>query len=212
MHGMKTMKRRIWMITTKKVGMFLFDGVASMDFTGPYEVFTMANFDNPHPYFDVFTVAEEKGDVHVAGGLIVNAKYDLTDCPQADILVIPGGIVTKELLANDSIINWIKEQNKKTEITFSVCNGALLIAKAGLLKGLSATTHHFCYDQLVEIDPDIHLIKKIRYVDNGKIITSAGIDAALHLVLRLYGEEAASKTIAMLEYESTAYKDSGTSK
>lgn len=201
------------MITTKKVGIFLFDGAASMDFTGPYEVFTMANFENPHPYFDVFTVAEKKGDVPIAGGLIVKATYDLTNCPQADILLIPGGIVTPELLAKDSIINWIQGQNKNTEITFSVCNGALLLAKAGLLKGLSATTHHFCYDQLLEIDPDIELIKKIRYVDNGKIVTSAGIsagiDAALHLVLRLYGEEVAEKTVAMLEYESTAYKNSG---
>jgi transcriptional regulator GlxA family with amidase domain len=196
---------------TKRVGIFLFDGVEVMDFAGPYEVFTATNLNAPHQYFDVFTVGEQKGDVPTSNGLIVKADYDFSDCPQADVLVIPGGNVRPELVSNDTISKWIESQNRNTEITFSVCNGAMLLAKAGLLKGLSATTHHCFYDKLSEIDSTINVVQKIRYVDTGKIISSAGIsagiDAALHIVLRIFGEEVVSHAIDIMEYESTAYKN-----
>ncbi|WP_378956820.1 DJ-1/PfpI family protein [Pelosinus sp. sgz500959] len=197
----------------KRVGIFLFDGIELMDFAGPYEVFTAANLMAPQQYFDVFTVSEQKGDVLTSNGLTVKADYGFSDCPQADVLVIPGGDVRPELLSNDTILEWIESQNRNTEITFSVCNGAMLLAKAGLLKGLSVTTHHYCYDKLSEIDLTINVVPKIRYVDTGKIITSAGIsagiDAALHIVLRLFGEKVVLHAIDIMEYESTAYRNNG---
>lgn len=198
----------------KKIGVFLFEGVEVMDFAGPYEVFSATNIMAPRQYFEVFTVSEHKGDIHAGNGLVVKADYDFSDCPQVDVLVIPGGNIQPELLANDFILTWIKKQNKHTQITLSVCNGALLLAKTGLLSGLSATTHHYFYDKLSEIDSTIHVAQKVRYVDTGKIITSAGIsagiDSSLHIVLRLFGEEVVAHTIDIMEYESTAYKNKGT--
>lgn len=197
----------------KKVGVFLFEGVEVMDFAGPYEVFTATNIMAPQQYFDVFTVSEEKGDVRTSSGLIVKADYGFLDCPQADILVIPGGDVRPELIANERIQRWIQQQNQQNQITFSVCNGAMLLAKAGLLKDLSATTHRYFYDKLSKIDETIVVLEKVRYVDTGKIITaagiSAGIDGALHIVLRVFGEEVVAHTIDIMEYESTAYKNGG---
>jgi transcriptional regulator GlxA family with amidase domain len=198
---------------TKRIGIFLFDGVEVMDFAGPYEVFTAANLNAPHQYFDVFTVGEQKGDVRTSNGLVVKADYDFSNCPQSDVLVVPGGNVKPELVSNGTISRWIKEQNQHTEITFSVCNGAMLLAKAGLLAGLSVTTHHLFYERLSEIDSTVNVVKKIRYVDTGKIITSAGIsagiDAALHIVLKIFGEKVALHATDIMEYESTAYKDNG---
>ncbi|EGW38185.1 DJ-1/PfpI family protein [Desulfosporosinus sp. OT] len=203
-------------LLTKRVGIFLFDGVEVMDFAGPYEVFTATNLMAPRQYFDVFTVNEQRRDVRTSNGLIVKADYDFSNCPPADVLVIPGGDVRPELISNGTVLKWIESQNQNTEITFSVCNGAMLLAKAGLLKGLSATTHHYFYDKLSEIDSTINVVQKIRYVDTGKIVTSAGIsagiDAALHIVLRIFGEEAVSHAIDIMEYESTAYKNNGSIK
>lgn len=195
----------------RRVGIFLFDGVELMDFAGPYEVFTAVNLMAPQQYFDVFTVSEHKGDIRTSNGLIVKADYDFSDSPQMDVLVIPGGDIRPELVSNDTISKWIESQNRNTEITFSVCNGAMLLAKAGLLKGLAATTHHYFYDKLSEIDLSINVVEKIRYVDTGKIITSAGIsagiDAALHIVLRIFGEKVVLHAIDIMEYESIAYKN-----
>ncbi|AIF53125.1 DJ-1/PfpI family protein [Pelosinus sp. UFO1] len=197
----------------KRVGIFLFNGVELMDFAGPYEVFTAANLMAPQQYFDVFTVSAQKGEIRTSNGLIVKADYDFSDCPQTDVLVIPGGDIRPELISNDAISKWIESQNRHTEITFSVCNGAMLLAKAGLLKGLAATTHHYFYDKLSEIDLSINVVQKSRYVDTGKIVTSAGIsagiDAALHIVLRIFGEKVVLHTIDIMEYESTAYRNDG---
>jgi len=187
----------------QKVGILLFNDVDTMDFVGPYEVFNDVNLTSSHKQYDLFTISEKKGDINSCG-LVVKAEYDFTDCPQIDILVIPGGNVTSELLSNDNIGNWIKVQSKKVEIIFSVCNGAGLIAKAGLLKGLSATTHHSFFEKLAEIDPTIHILKNERFVDNGHIITAggiaAGIDAALAIVFKVSGGEAFRKASEIMEY------------
>lgn len=187
----------------KKVGILLFNGVEPMDFVGPYEVFTSVNITSDLAHYDLFTVSEKKGDIN-SRGLVVKADYDFTDCPQADILVIPGGNVTPELLCNDNIINWIKSQSKNAHMVFSVCNGAGFLAKADLLKGLSATTHHSFYDKLTEIDPTVHIIKDERFVHTGNIITaggvSAGIDGALSIVLKVSGGNALKNACESMEY------------
>lgn len=188
--------------SAKKIGILLFENACPMDFIGPYEAFSVVNYGAVDKHYEIFTVSEKKGDINTFD-LTVKAAYDFTNCPQADIVVIPGGN-TPKLLDNVQIIEWIQKQKQQAEIVFSVCNGALLLAKAGLLKGVSATTHHKFYDALLEIDPTIHLNKQDRFVDNGNIITaagiSAGIDAALHIIHKTLGKEAYLKSCEILEY------------
>jgi len=185
-----------------KIAILLFKDACPMDFIGPYEAFSVLNYDTTPAPYEIFTVSEKKGGVNTID-LTVKANYDFTDCPQADIVIVPGGD-TPAILGNTAIIQWIQEQSQKAEIVFSVCNGALLLAKAGLLKELSATTHHDFYDALLEIDPTIRLNKKDRFVDNGNIVTSAGIsagiDAALHIINKTLGQEAYLKSCKILEY------------
>lgn len=130
----------------------------------------------------------------MVGGLVVKAEYDFNDCPEIDILVVPGGLITEEFLANSKVINWLQKQSKNAAITLSVCSGALLLAKAGLLNTLSVTTHHLVLDNLLAIDPTITLKKDERFVDNGRIITAAGVtagyDAAMYIAYKTVGRDA----------------------
>lgn len=193
------------MIKTRNVGIYLFEGVELLDFAGPYEVFTMVNQGGPAA-FNVYTVSENQPEVRTFNGLVAKADYTFSDSPQADILVIPGGINPAGQLTNETVLNWLKEQSDHAEITLSVCTGTLLLAKIGLLKGLSATTHHMAYDRLVELAPDTNIEKGKRFIDNGRIITSAGvsagIDSSLYVVARLLGPEVASRASKTMEYVS----------
>lgn len=188
---------------TRNVGIYLFEGMELLDFAGPYEVFTMVNQGDPST-FNVYTVSENQPEVRSFNGLVAKADYTFRDSPQADILVIPGGINPSDQLANERVLNWIKEQSDHAEITLSVCTGTLLLAKIGLLKGLSATTHHMAYDLLVELAPDTNIDKGKRFIDNGKIVTSAGvsagIDSSLYVVSRLLGQEVAIQASKTMEY------------
>lgn len=190
---------------TRNVGIYLFEGMELLDFAGPYEVFTMVNQGDPST-FNVYTVSENQPEVRSFNGLVAKADYTFNNSPHADILVIPGGINPSEQLANERVSNWIKEQSNHAEIILSVCTGTLLLAKAGLLKGLSATTHHMAYDLLVELAPDTNIEKGKRFIDNGKIITSAGvsagIDSSLYVVSRLLGTEVAIQASRTMEYVS----------
>lgn len=199
----------------RKVGIFIFDGADTTDYIGPYEVFSAVDFaparmpatlyKPPRPMYEVFTVSETKKDLQaMAGGLVVKAEYDFNDCPVIDILVIPGGSVTEELLANDKVISWLAAQSKNAAITLSVCTGSVLLAKAGLLGGLPATTHHLAYEDLVAVDPTVILKKDERFVDSGRIVTAAGVtagyDAAMYVVYKTAGSEAFFKAGEVLEY------------
>ncbi|MDF2573008.1 MAG: hypothetical protein K0R55_4612 [Sporomusa sp.] len=198
-----------------KVGIFLFDGTDTTDFIGPYEVFSAVDFipskkrttlyQTSRTMYDVFTVSETKKDLRpMAGGLVVKSEYDFNDCPEIDILVIPGGTITEELLANNNVISWLQDQSKNTAITLSVCSGAVLLAKAGLLSGLSVTTHHLAFNDLLAVDPTIILKKDERFVDSGRIITAAGVtagyDAAMYIVYKTAGGNALLKAGEILEY------------
>lgn len=198
-----------------KVGIFLFDGAEPTDFIGPYDVFSAVDFvpskkrttlyQTPHALYDIFTVSETKKDLHVmAGGLVLKAEYDFNDCPAIDILVVPGGLITEQILSNSNVIGWLQNQSKNAAITLSVCSGAVLLAKAGLLSELSVTTHHLVFDDLLAIDPTIMPKKDERFVDNGRIITAAGVtagyDAAMHIVYKTAGRDAFFKAGEILEY------------
>src|SRR6516162_9336826 len=126
------------MPTTRNLAILIFDDVEVLDFCGPFEVFSVANAFTDPPAFHVFSVAEKAGPVLTRGGLSVNPHRRLADCPLPDVLLVPGGQGTRREMHNPTLIDWIKAHAPEAELVLSVCTGALLLAKAGLLDGLGA--------------------------------------------------------------------------
>ena len=153
--------------------------------------------------FEVFTVADAKRLIRARGALMVQPTYDIANHPKLDLLLIPGGVHKAEL-DRDNIISWIADTGATTEITASVCTGAFLLAKAGLLQGKTIITHWEDITDFRVMFPGIAVIGNQRWVDEGKIVTSAGIsagiDMSLHLVARLEGEELAVRTARQMDY------------
>jgi transcriptional regulator GlxA family with amidase domain len=193
---------------TGTLAILIFEDVEVLDFCGPFEVLTVANRFTDPPAFNVFTVAEKPEPVLTRGGLSVNPHHRLADCPRADVLLVPGGQGTRREMHNAALIDWIKARSQEAELVLSVCTGALLLAKAGLLDGLEATTHHGAMDLLREVAPKTTIHARRRIVDNGRVVCSAGIaagiDMSLHVVARLLGEEVPEKTARQMEYPSEA--------
>jgi transcriptional regulator GlxA family with amidase domain len=193
-------------MTTRNVAIFMFDDVEVLDFAGPFEVFSVTSELNKDSRpFAVSTVAEHPGAVSARNGLNVNPHCTFSDCPPPDILIVPGGLGTRKLIDNSAVIKWIEDCSQTAELVLSVCTGSLLLAKAGLLEGLAATTHHGALDLLRELAPNTTIIENQRFVDNGKIITSggiaAGIDMSLHVVGKLLGAAQAEQTAEHMEYK-----------
>ncbi len=192
------------------VGIFIFENVEVLDFAGPYEVFTTAsrvNQCNSQPeLFTVFTIARTGATVQARAGLKVYTDYHFGNHPPIDLLIIPGGVVTQEL-DEPEVIQWIQSIAAKTQLTASVCTGAFLLAQAGLLEGKSATTHWEDLDDLRTMFGSIEVVEGKRWVDEGVVITSAGIsagiDMSLHLVDRLAGRDLALKTARQMEFDWT---------
>ena len=192
------------MFTPKNVAILIFDEVEVLDFCGPFEVFSVtAQGTQPTP-FTVFTVAERVGPVLARNQLSVNPRYTIADCPRPDILLVPGGFGTRKEMHNQKLIDWIAACATQAELMLSVCTGALLFAKAGLLEGLTATTHHGAIDLLKRTAPNTTVVDDQRFVDNGRVIlsagVSAGIDMSFHVVERLLGTEVALQTARQMEY------------
>ena len=183
--------------TPMTVAILLFNGVQIIDYSGPWEVFGQAGF-------VVHTVAAGSGPITTVFGQKVIPDYTFQNSPKADILLIPGGSVTDAI--NDSrLIEWIQASAKESRYVMSVCTGAFLLAKAGLLDGLSGTTIRHSLSNLARFAPKTKVVSDRRVVDNGKIITtaglSAGIDGALHLVSKILGKERARAMASGLEYK-----------
>jgi len=189
----------------RNVAILLFDDVEVLDFAGPFEVLAVTDELNNHTIFSVFTVAETHNAIKARNGLSVNPDYALSDCPTPDILIVPGGVGTRPLLEKENIIEWIQLVSKEAELVLSVCTGSLVLAKAGLLEGLQATTHHQVFDKLSSMAPNTKILRGQRYVDNGSIVTaagiSAGIDMCFYIVEKLLGREYADKTASYMEYK-----------
>jgi transcriptional regulator GlxA family with amidase domain len=192
------------------VGILIFDEVEVLDFCGPFEVFASASATGEAPrderrLFTVLTIAEENRTIHCRGGLLVQPHHTLADHPPLDILVVPGGYGTRRELSNPVVLDWIAAQDKQTSLTASVCTGAFLLAADGLLDGKRATTHWASIDWLREHYPAIDVRADERVVDEGHIVTSAGvsagIDMALHVVARLHGHAIAADTARGMEYD-----------
>ncbi|MBV8253565.1 MAG: DJ-1/PfpI family protein [Chitinophaga sp.] len=183
--------------TPPTICFFLYDGVEVLDFAGPMEVFSYAGF-------KVFTVAKTKAPITSQRILKINPDYSIQDAPPADYFAVFGG--DDEVAGKDpDIIQWIKQRDASTKGYFSVCTGAFILANAGLLDHLTVTTFHNSIKHLQNMLPNTKVLDNVRYVDNGRIITtagiSAGIDGALHLVARLYGQDAATKIAKHMEYD-----------
>ncbi|MDW7668100.1 MAG: DJ-1/PfpI family protein [Bacillota bacterium] len=186
----------------KNVGILLFDDVEVLDFAGPFEVFSVTGQREGKGYFNVFIISE-KELIKAVNGLKIVPDYRLDNHPKLDILVVPGGYGARVAIKNNKLLKWVNEVSKNSEYVLSVCTGSLILAKAGLLNNLEATTHHTCYDLLQELDTTLKL-KKRRFIDNGKIITaagvSAGIDASMYLIAKIHGEDVSKETAKYIEY------------
>ena len=188
----------------RTVAILLFDEIEVLDFAGPFEVFAVTDELADYQLFHVVTVAEERRAIRARNGLSVNPDHAFADCPRPDLLIVPGGIGTRPLLHNAAVLAWISSLNATAEIVASVCTGSILLGRAGLLDGLKATTHHECFDLLRQNAPRTTVVETDRFLDNGHILTaagiSAGIDMSLYLVARLHGAATAEKTARYMEY------------
>lgn len=188
----------------RKVAILIFENVEPLDFVGPFEVFIAGS--NRGKDFKVYTVAENDCAVKALGGLSINPTYTIATCPKPDILIVPGGRGTRKEMFNETITKWIMQKSNEVEILLSVCTGALILAKANLLDGLKVTTNRSAINELKEVVPaSSEIASDARYVDNGKVVLSAGIsagiDASLYVVGKLLGEERAIQAANIMEYE-----------
>ncbi|MBJ8108162.1 DJ-1/PfpI family protein [Bacillus cereus group sp. N6] len=193
------------MINKWSVGIFLFNEVEVLDFAGPFEVFSVTEADEEKT-FTVYTVSQNGEMITARNGLKVKPDYSIEDLPPVDILIIPGGKGVRENeVQNDIIINWVRQQMKEVKLMTSVCTGALLLAKAGLPEGLKATTHWASIQTFKKDFPNVEVMENVKFVDEGHIITSAGISAGInmsfHIVKNLLGVEIAEETVKSMEYE-----------
>jgi len=189
----------------RRVCIVIFDEVEVLDFCGPFEVFSVTGGRKGLLPFEVCTASEDGERITARGGLSVNPAYSFENCPRPDILLMPGGMGTRREMNNPGMLDWLRRNAKGAELVLSVCSGALVLAGAGLLDGLSATTHHCALDELRAITPEIAVDGEKRFIDNGRVIVSAGIsagiDMSLHVVARLLGKEQALETARYMEYE-----------
>ncbi|MFC9325606.1 DJ-1/PfpI family protein [Kitasatospora sp. NPDC057015] len=192
-------------------GMLLFDDVEVLDMGGPFEVFStagrLARTDDGQPLLRVLTIAATDRPVRARGGLKVVADHTLDEDPPFDVLVVPGGVTTA-VEADPDVLDWLARRRKTSALTFSICTGAFLLAAVGALNGRPATTHWEDQDELARRWPDIRLRTDVRWVDDGDLVTSAGIsagiDASLHIVGRIFGEHLARRTARQMDYAWTA--------
>lgn len=188
-----------------KVAFMLGDNANVIDTAGPWEVFQDVMLGDAHDNpFELYTVAPTADNLRMTGGLEVKPKYSIESAPQPNVIVVPAHKST------DASRDWLRAASAGTDITMSVCTGAFQLARAGLLKGIPATTHHEFFDSFAKEFPDIELRRGLRFVDSGRIATAggltSGIDMALHLVARYFGVEAAARTAEYMEYTSDAWR------
>lgn len=188
----------------RNLAIFVFEGVQIIDYTAPWEVFGHVYLGDHQPAFEIYSVAQKAGPITTSMGMSVNPKYTFENAPKIDVLVLPGGNVDSHM-DDPQVKRWVQETTKNAEIVLSVCNGAFFLGRAGLLDGLEATTFAGLLDELQKAAPKARVVRDRRFVDNGKIITSAGlssgIDGALHVIERLFGKGDAQVAATALEYD-----------
>ena len=193
------------MASLRTVGILLFDGVEELDAVGPWEVLSYWTRRSPEDGYQVVTLSQRGGPVVCAKGLTIEAAHSYDDVPDLDVLVYPGGRGTRLHVEDQVQLEWVRAQRERVPLMTSVCTGSLVYAAAGLLHGRPATTHWAALDLLVELDPTVELRPDDRFVDDGDVITaagvSAGIDMALHMVARLAGPDRAREVRRGIQYD-----------
>ena len=193
----------------KKLGILVFDEIEVLDFTGPFEVFSVARLNEesrrsePSP-FEVILIAQFDRPVVATGGLKVLPDTTFSDCPPLDVLLVPGGLGTRWEMHNEKLLSFVRQRAEQVELLASVCTGALILASAGLLDGLTATTHRHSLQLMQELFPAVDVDDEARVVRDGKFMTSAGISAGIDMSLDIladyYGEDVAKFTASYMEY------------
>jgi transcriptional regulator GlxA family with amidase domain len=190
--------------TPRQIALLVFDDAEVMDVAGPFEVFSVAGRRHGLDPFRVHLVAERPGPVTLRSGFRIEPHATLESAPRADLLIIPGGPGTRREMYNPVLRDWIGATALRAELVLSVCTGSLLLATAGLLDGLEATTHRGALDLLREAAPGARIREGARFVDNGRVIVaagiSAGIDMSLYVVGRLLGQDLAEEAAGYMEY------------
>jgi len=196
----------------KRVGILVFPDVEVLDFCGPFEVFSVTRLneelrrEEPSP-FEVLIVAEQAGIVKTTGSMKVTPDHTIDTCPPLDILVVPGGWGTRAEIKNARLVDWIKARAAQVETLTSVCTGSMLLGQAGLLDGRHATTHWRALPWMRDSFPSVIVEDKQHVVEDGNVLTSAGIsagiDMALKVVARYHGETVARNTARNMEYRYT---------
>lgn len=187
------------------VAFLISDGAVVIDFCGPWEVFQDAVVPSRQDMpFRLYTVAETKKPIRTSGGMQIVPDYTIEDAPAPKVIVIPA-----QSPPSPAVLDWIKKSSKTTDVTMSVCTGAFVLAKTGLLDGKSATTYHGAFGRFAMTFPNIQLKRGARFVENGNLATagglSSGIDLALRVIERYYGRDVAQKTAYNMEYQGQGW-------
>ncbi|ADG93836.1 ThiJ/PfpI domain protein [Arcobacter nitrofigilis DSM 7299] len=187
------------------IGIYIYDNAEVLDFSGPFEVFSVASrFLDEKEKFNVFLISEKSPTVTARGNYKINSHYTFENVPQTDVLIVVGGVHTEEV-KKTTVINWIKEQSKNTKIVASVCTGAFLLAEAKIITNHTVTTHWEDIPDLKNDYPTLDVVEDVRWVDEENIITSAGIsagiDMSLHLVSKIKNLELANKTAKQMQFD-----------
>jgi transcriptional regulator GlxA family with amidase domain len=189
----------------QRIGILVFDQFEELDAIGPFEVFGSWCAHVPEDGWSVTTMSVGGAEVKGAKGLVIRPHVAVEDAGELDVLVYPGGRGTRELLADQGHLAWVRSMRARVPLVASVCTGSLVLAAAGLLAGRPATTHWASLDALAKLDPSIDVRRDVRFVDDGDVVTaagvSAGIDMALHLVARLASAERAREVRHMIQYD-----------
>jgi len=193
----------------QRVGILLFNDIEVLDFCGPFEVLSVVRLDEgkrreEKSPFEIVLVAETLETITTAGGMKVLPMASFAACPELDLLLVPGGMGTRREMLNEAVLTFVRERAVRAELVASVCTGSLILGKAGLLAGLRATTHWRSLALLGELCPEVTVDATAQVVDQGRIMTSAGIaagiDLALRIVCRWHGEPVARATARHMEY------------
>lgn len=189
----------------RHIGLLIFDDVEELDAVGPWEVLSYWTLHHPEDGWRVSCISRDGEPIRASKGLTLGAHHSFGTMPPLDVLIHPGGQGTRTLMRDADHLAWVRGQRASVRLMTSVCTGALVYAAAGLLTGRPAITHWENVDLLTQLDPSVALRPEARFVDDGDLITSAGvsagIDMALHLVARLAGRERAREVRRAIQYD-----------
>ena len=186
----------------RTVGVLLFPGFELLDVFGPLEAFGVRP---AKPHFEIVLVAEHQGPVDSAQGPKALADADLHDARRLDVILVPGGIGTRKEVEKPEVVQWIRQRSEAAELTTSVCTGAAMLARAGVLDCRRATTNKSAFSWVASQGPRVEWVKQARWVEDGKFFTaagvSAGIDMTLAAIARLTTRDLAEEIAVFMEYD-----------